>query len=69
VVLAGEALSARALREIHLASPGARIANIYGPTEATVYATAWYSGQETPSGEQPPPIGAPISNTQAYVLD
>ncbi|HEU0088804.1 MAG TPA: non-ribosomal peptide synthase/polyketide synthase, partial [Pseudonocardiaceae bacterium] len=67
VVLAGEALSARAVREIRTALPGSRIANIYGPTEATVYATAWYSDGTDP--EQAPPIGRPITNTRVYVLD
>jgi amino acid adenylation domain-containing protein/non-ribosomal peptide synthase protein (TIGR01720 family) len=67
VVLAGEALSARAVREIRAALPGSRIANIYGPTEATVYATAWYSDET--DLEQAPPIGRPIANTRVYVLD
>jgi amino acid adenylation domain-containing protein/non-ribosomal peptide synthase protein (TIGR01720 family) len=67
VVLAGEALSARAVQEIRAALPGSQIANIYGPTEATVYATAWYSDGE--DCDQAPPIGKPISNTQVYVLD
>ncbi|MDQ4011666.1 MAG: amino acid adenylation domain-containing protein, partial [Actinomycetota bacterium] len=67
VVLAGEALSARAVRDIRAALPGSRIANIYGPTEATVYATAWYS-DGTDLGKAPP-IGRPITNTRAYVLD
>ncbi|MGH3786029.1 MAG: amino acid adenylation domain-containing protein, partial [Pseudonocardiaceae bacterium] len=67
-VLAGEALSAQAVREIQAATSCRRIANIYGPTEATVYATAWYSDQG-PEGDQPPPIGQPIANTQVYVLD
>ncbi|MDQ3899571.1 MAG: amino acid adenylation domain-containing protein, partial [Actinomycetota bacterium] len=67
VVLAGEALSARAVRDIRAALPASRIANIYGPTEVTVYATAWYSDRTDP--QQPPPIGCPITNTQAYVLD
>ncbi|MEV6129017.1 AMP-binding protein [Streptomyces violaceusniger] len=48
---------------------GCRIANIYGPTEATVYATAWYSDREADPGDQAPPIGRPISNTRVYVLD
>ncbi|MGH3616015.1 MAG: amino acid adenylation domain-containing protein, partial [Pseudonocardia sp.] len=77
VVLAGEALSAPVLREIRSATSCRRIANIYGPTEATVYATAWYSPaydhDETAPGaavrDQPPPIGRPIANTQVYVLD
>src|SRR5207253_788577 len=49
VVLAGEALSARAVRDIRAALPGVHIANIYGPTEATVYATQWYA-DGSPSG-------------------
>ncbi|HEY0573806.1 MAG TPA: condensation domain-containing protein, partial [Pseudonocardia sp.] len=70
VVLAGEALSARAVREIRVALPGSRIANIYGPTEATVYATAWYSdAQGGVDAHRAPPIGQPIANVQVYVLD
>ncbi|MCA1682014.1 MAG: amino acid adenylation domain-containing protein, partial [Actinobacteria bacterium] len=67
VVLAGEALTARAVGEIRTALPGSRIANIYGPTETTVYATAWYSNGEHRG--QTPPIGRPITNTHVYVLD
>src|SRR6185312_7036737 len=66
VVLAGEALPARVAQQIQAATSCRRIANIYGPTEATVYVTAWYS--ELPV-DQPPPIGRPITNTQVYVLD
>ncbi|HET9118150.1 MAG TPA: amino acid adenylation domain-containing protein, partial [Pseudonocardiaceae bacterium] len=69
VVLAGEALSARAAREIAAATSCRRIANIYGPTEATVYAAAWYCDAAALDDDQAPPIGRPISNTQTYVLD
>ncbi|AHH97300.1 non-ribosomal peptide synthetase [Kutzneria albida] len=67
IVLAGEALTARAVREIRAALPGSRIANIYGPTEATVYATAWYS--DGADLDRNPPIGRPLGTTRAYVLD
>jgi amino acid adenylation domain-containing protein len=42
-----------------------RIFNAYGPTEATVCASVY----EYQGGEERPPIGRPISNTQLYVLD
>ncbi|SNS43135.1 non-ribosomal peptide synthase domain TIGR01720/amino acid adenylation domain-containing protein [Actinomadura meyerae] len=66
VVLAGEALPARLVHDLRALLPDARIANIYGPTEATVYATAWFDDGNT-AGHAP--IGRPIANTRAYVLD
>ncbi|MFI9051728.1 amino acid adenylation domain-containing protein [Streptomyces sp. NPDC053427] len=66
VVLAGEALSAQAVADIRAAMPGCQIANIYGPTEATVYATAWFADTDDTTT---PPIGRPITNGHAYVLD
>ncbi|GLW14755.1 non-ribosomal peptide synthetase [Streptomyces sp. NBRC 13847] len=67
VVLAGEALPAQTVRDLRRTMPSCRVANIYGPTEATVYATAWFAGDGTP--EQAPPIGRPVARTRAYVLD
>ena len=64
VVLAGEALTLHALHDIRKALPDSRIANIYGPTESTVYATAWYHDTD-----RTPPIGRPIAGVHAYVLD
>jgi aspartate racemase len=66
LVLAGEALPSHVARAVRERFPHARLANIYGPTEATVYATAWYSDGPV---EGPPPIGRPLPNTRAYVLD
>nr|BAX90000.1 Non-ribosomal peptide synthetase [Kibdelosporangium sp. AK-AA56] len=66
VALCGEAVSAQLVTDLEQAFPGARIANIYGPTEATVYATAWYADQERTGT---PPIGVPIARNRAYVLD
>ncbi|HEY0079187.1 MAG TPA: amino acid adenylation domain-containing protein [Pyrinomonadaceae bacterium] len=43
-----------------------RLVNHYGPTENTVVATC---GVVSPDAQEPPSIGRPIANTQAYVLD
>ncbi|WP_436844325.1 amino acid adenylation domain-containing protein, partial [Streptomyces canus] len=66
VVLAGEALSGREAERIREALPGVQVANIYGPTEATVYsASARLDGPATGGA----PIGTPVARTRAYVLD
>ncbi|MTE22328.1 amino acid adenylation domain-containing protein [Streptomyces sp. TRM43335] len=67
VVLAGEALPAQTVRDLRRTMPSCEVANIYGPTEATVYATAWFAGDAVPG--QAPPIGRPVARTRAYVLD
>jgi amino acid adenylation domain-containing protein len=63
LIVAGEACPG------HLASQwsaGRRFINAYGPTEATVCATAY----ECPSGDQPaPPLGDPLPGVELFVLD
>jgi len=46
-------------------APGRRFFNLYGPTETTVVATM----HECSASDEMPPIGRPIANTQAYILD
>lgn len=65
IVLAGEALTTTVAELCHDATPNARIVNAYGPTEATVYATA----AEVPRGAAAVSIGRPLPNTQARVFD
>ncbi|ATL25930.1 non-ribosomal peptide synthetase [Streptomyces formicae] len=67
VVLGGEPIPRGLLREIRERVPGSTVTNIYGPTEATTYATTWRDGGEPADTE--PPIGRPVPNCQAYVLD
>ncbi|MBJ7311124.1 amino acid adenylation domain-containing protein, partial [Rugamonas sp. CCM 8940] len=46
--------------------PGAEIHNVYGPTEATIMASAWrYDGLAQDSL----PIGAPVTHTRFYLRD
>ncbi|MEV7184623.1 non-ribosomal peptide synthase/polyketide synthase [Kitasatospora sp. NPDC093102] len=67
VVLAGEGLPARTVRRVREAVPGCRVLNVYGPTEATVYATAHTCDPADP--DRDPPIGRPVGGARAYVLD
>ena len=57
----------RAVTAIRAALPGAAVRNIYGPTEATVYATAWRV-PDIDDG-QVPPIGRPVTDMRALILD
>src|SRR5580704_6846340 len=66
VVVGGEAFTARALSQIQATWPVARVVNIYGPPETTVYVTSWSSGREP---GQVPTIGRPTGNTRTLVLD
>ncbi|WP_084654601.1 non-ribosomal peptide synthetase [Nocardia altamirensis] len=44
----------------------AKVYNTYGPTEFTITATSWQVGEVIPGSV---PIGAPVWNSRAYVLD
>ncbi|MBW8810161.1 MAG: amino acid adenylation domain-containing protein, partial [Lysobacter sp.] len=66
IVCSGEALSG-ALRERLRLTLDRPLHNLYGPTEAAIDVTAWTCRDETAGSAVP--IGAPIWNTQTYVLD
>ncbi|MGZ7177564.1 amino acid adenylation domain-containing protein [Burkholderia gladioli] len=67
VVMGGERCTAELVALTRRLAPQARLFNEYGPTEATIWATSAPLGEEDPQGE--PPIGRPIDNMRAYVLD
>jgi amino acid adenylation domain-containing protein len=67
VNLAGEALTSGLVQDIYELGTVERICNLYGPSEDTTYST--YAWLEKNAGKSAVPIGKPIANTQAYVLD
>ncbi|HYN22024.1 MAG TPA: amino acid adenylation domain-containing protein, partial [Thermoanaerobaculia bacterium] len=66
VNLAGEPLKRALVNELYAVPTVEAVYNLYGPSEDTTYST-W---ERVPRNEErEPTIGAPIANTQAYVLD
>ncbi|WP_405672999.1 amino acid adenylation domain-containing protein [Streptomyces sp. NBC_01530] len=68
VALGGEPIPEQLRAGIEAAFPGARLVNFYGPTEATIYATAWQSGAD-PDDKAGPPIGRPLARNLVHLLD
>jgi amino acid adenylation domain-containing protein len=70
MLVGGEALSPSLARELVGALRG-DLFNMYGPTETTIWSTAWRVPREAFSGGAPPAvsIGRPIANTTVYILD
>lgn len=66
VNLAGEALPQQLAQLIYQQNSIEKVFNLYGPSEDTIYSTYALVKRES---EKAPPIGRPIYNTQAYILD
>ncbi|SDZ66221.1 non-ribosomal peptide synthetase [Pseudomonas sp. NFIX28] len=68
LVLGGEACPASLVKRIKNLAPGCAVVNHYGPTETTVGALALVTG---PQHEHlaSVPLGTPLANVRAYVLD
>ncbi len=64
-IVAGEACSADVVAEHHRLLPTTELVDEYGPTEATVWATA----HRCSPGEDPVPIGRPIAGSRVRVAD
>ncbi|MGV9359096.1 amino acid adenylation domain-containing protein, partial [Streptomyces misionensis] len=62
-LVGGEALPLELARDLR--SRVARLVNVYGPTETTIWSTTW----EVPADPTHVSIGAPIDNTQLYIVD
>ncbi|HEX8090517.1 MAG TPA: amino acid adenylation domain-containing protein, partial [Blastocatellia bacterium] len=67
VFCGGEALPTAVCDRFLERLPKARLTNVYGPTETTMHVTVWECRQG--AAERIAPIGRPVGNTQAYILD
>ncbi|HZF12136.1 MAG TPA: amino acid adenylation domain-containing protein [Thermoanaerobaculia bacterium] len=70
VICSGEALSTQLASRFAARFPAGAapvLYNLYGPTEAAVEVTAWRCAPDSPAAAVP--IGRPVANTRALVLD
>ncbi len=65
----GDVLSVRHVRRVLDELPACRLINGYGPTEATTFSCCYTAPRPLPEACESLPIGGPIANTRAYVLD
>ncbi|NEW09308.1 amino acid adenylation domain-containing protein, partial [Paenibacillus sp. SYP-B3998] len=68
IFVAGEALPAKLVEEHHKLPWKTKLENIYGPTESTIYATKYATGLGL-GGMANVPIGRPLGNVQAWIVD
>jgi amino acid adenylation domain-containing protein len=68
LLFGGEASDPACVRAVLQAGPPANLLHMYGPTETTTFAT-WHRVTEVPADAVTIPIGRPIANTTAYILD
>ncbi|MFG2188557.1 non-ribosomal peptide synthase/polyketide synthase [Nocardia iowensis] len=67
-VVGGAEVSAALARRLRAVAPDVEVVNGYGPTEATVFATVCVA-EPTSAGNGSVPIGRPLTNVRAFVLD
>ncbi|MFN7981656.1 MAG: amino acid adenylation domain-containing protein [Vicinamibacterales bacterium] len=68
LIVGGEVLTGDLVARMASALPGVELVNVYGPTEACIEAT-YYVTSSLDHGSAGLPIGRPLSNYRAYVLD
>lgn len=68
VFFGGEAVEPRWVRQVLEAGAPARLVHVYGPTEATTFAT-WHEVDAADARGATIPIGRPIANTEVLILD
>ncbi|QSQ17129.1 amino acid adenylation domain-containing protein [Myxococcus landrumensis] len=68
VLFGGENVDPGAVRSVLLGGPPSRLLHVYGPTENTTFST-WHLVSRAPMPVHTVPIGIPLSNSTAFVLD
>ncbi|WP_276373759.1 amino acid adenylation domain-containing protein [Archangium gephyra] len=68
VLFGGERVDPSSVRKVLQHGPPQRLLHVYGPTENTTYST-WHLIEHLPEDASNVPIGIPLSNSTAYVLD
>lgn len=66
LLIGGETLSPKHVNTVIKTCPNLRMANLYGPTENTTFSTYFQIEREF---ESTIPIGRPVCNSSAYILD
>jgi len=70
LILGGEAAEKQLIDRVRELNPDCRIINHYGPTETTIGVLTCDVRNTNPDGEfSSPPLGRPLGNVTAYVLD
>ncbi|MBA6304371.1 non-ribosomal peptide synthase/polyketide synthase [Colwellia sp. MB02u-14] len=68
VIVGGEALEPDAIRALLASAPPKRLLNGYGPTENTTFSVC-HEIKQVDKDQKSVPIGRPIANSTAYILD
>ncbi|HEX4963095.1 MAG TPA: non-ribosomal peptide synthase/polyketide synthase, partial [Thermoanaerobaculia bacterium] len=68
LLFGGEACDPRLVREVLEKGAPERLLHVYGPTESTTFAT-WQQVITVPASASTVPVGRPLANTTAFVLD
>jgi amino acid adenylation domain-containing protein len=64
----GDVVPPAAVRAVHASCPSTTVVNGYGPTETTTFALSYRTDPADPDAGAVP-IGTPLDNTRAYILD
>ncbi|HTG43499.1 MAG TPA: amino acid adenylation domain-containing protein, partial [Verrucomicrobiae bacterium] len=68
VLFGGEAVDPKWVQAVLACDPPQRLLHVYGPTENTTFST-WHPVAELSEDDGTVPIGKPIANSEAYILD